>query len=150
MGMSPSRNLRNISRALCVDRRGSRWTTSALAVAAILALFPAAGSGQQPPPPNPNKPYLLPEANRPPDKNAQMQMREQQSKKKDFENANEARLKQISAESDQLLTLAMALKAEVDKTGKDTLSLNVIRKADQIEKLAHNVKEKMKLVEGAG
>jgi hypothetical protein len=42
----------------------------------------------------------------------------------------------------------MALKAEVDKTNKDMLSLNVIRKADEIEKLAHDVKEKMKLTIG--
>jgi hypothetical protein len=36
----------------------------------------------------------------------------------------------------------------VDKTTKDTLSLSVIRKAGEIEKLAHNVKEKMKLTVG--
>jgi hypothetical protein len=36
----------------------------------------------------------------------------------------------------------------VDKTNKDMLSLNVIRKADEIEKLAHSVKEKMKLTVG--
>ena len=41
--------------------------------------------------------------------------------------------------------MATDLKAEVDKTTKDTLSLSVIRKADEIEKLAHSVKEKMKL-----
>jgi hypothetical protein len=33
----------------------------------------------------------------------------------------------------------------VDNTSKDTLSLDVIRKAEQIEKLAHSVKQKMKL-----
>jgi hypothetical protein len=44
--------------------------------------------------------------------------------------------------------MAAELKAEVDKTTKDTLSLNVIRKADEIERLAHNVKEKMKLTVG--
>jgi hypothetical protein len=54
------------------------------------------------------------------------------------------RKKAISAESTQLLAMAVALKAEVDKTNKDMLSLNVIRKADEIEKLAHTVKEKMK------
>ena len=43
----------------------------------------------------------------------------------------------------------MADKAEVDKTTKDTLSISVIRKADAIEKLAHEVKEKMKLTVGA-
>ncbi|HEY1575512.1 MAG TPA: hypothetical protein VGF82_00365 [Terracidiphilus sp.] len=59
------------------------------------------------------------------------------------------RKKQIADESTQLLSMALALKAEVDKTTKDTLSLNVIRKADEIEKLAHTVKEKMKLSAGA-
>lgn len=52
--------------------------------------------------------------------------------------------KQISTDSAQLLAMAVALKAEVDKTNKDVLSINVIRKADEIEKLAHTVKEKMK------
>jgi hypothetical protein len=37
----------------------------------------------------------------------------------------------------------------VDKTNKDMLSITVIRKADAIEKLAHQVKEKMKLTVGA-
>jgi hypothetical protein len=55
-----------------------------------------------------------------------------------------ARKKQIADESAELLSMALALKAEVDKTTKDTLSLNVIKKADQIEKLAKQVKEKMK------
>ena len=51
---------------------------------------------------------------------------------------------QISAESTHLLAMALALKAEVDKTNKDTLSLNVIRKADEIERLAKTVREKVK------
>lgn len=55
-----------------------------------------------------------------------------------------ARKKQIADESAELLSMALALKSEVDKTTKDTLSLNVIKKADQIEKLAKSVKEKMK------
>jgi hypothetical protein len=54
------------------------------------------------------------------------------------------RKKLISDESSQLLAMAVALKAEVDKTNKDMLSLAVIRKADEIEKLAHTVKEKIK------
>jgi hypothetical protein len=41
--------------------------------------------------------------------------------------------------------LSTELKAEVDKTDKDTLSLAVIRKAQDIEKLAHAVKENMKI-----
>ena len=62
--------------------------------------------------------------------------------------AESERKKQISDESTQLLAMAVALKAEVDKTTKDTLSLNVIRKADEIERMAKTVKEKMK--QGAG
>ncbi len=58
--------------------------------------------------------------------------------------AEDERKKQISDQSTQLLAMAVALKAEVDKTSKDTLSLNVIRKADAIEKLAKTVKDKMK------
>jgi hypothetical protein len=61
---------------------------------------------------------------------------------------NAERKKQIADESAMLLKLATELKAEVDKTSKDTLSLDVIRKADEIEKLAHDVKEKMKLETG--
>jgi hypothetical protein len=60
------------------------------------------------------------------------------------EKADHDRKKQIADESTQLLSMALALKAEVDKTTKDTLSLNVIRKADEIEKLARTVKEKLK------
>ena len=52
--------------------------------------------------------------------------------------------KQLSDQSAQLLAMAIALKSEVDKTNKDTLSVAVIRKADEIEKLAQSVKEKMK------
>jgi hypothetical protein len=48
-----------------------------------------------------------------------------------------------------LLRLATELKTAVDKTSKDTLSIGIIRKADEIERIAHGVKEKMKLTVGA-
>jgi len=63
--------------------------------------------------------------------------------------ANAERRKQLAEDSARLVKLATDLKAEVDKTTKDTLSLSVIRKADEIEKLAHSVKEKMKLTAAA-
>ena len=85
----------------------------------------------------------------PPDKNAQMAMQDNKSKKASFEAANEERKRQIADDTSKLLELATQLKAEVDKTSKDTLSINVIRKAESIEKLAHGVKEKMKLTIGA-
>jgi hypothetical protein len=57
---------------------------------------------------------------------------------------NNDRQKQLVDDTVKLLNLANELKADVDKSSKDTLSLDVIRKADEIERLAHNVKEKMK------
>lgn len=56
----------------------------------------------------------------------------------------DVRRRQLADDSARLLTLAIALKAEVDKTNKDMLSLSVVRKADEIEKLAHSVREKIK------
>ncbi|HKF46995.1 MAG TPA: hypothetical protein VKB38_06515 [Terracidiphilus sp.] len=100
-------------------------------------------------PAHPEKPYLLPEANRLPDANDRMQMNDQQRKNASFEAANKERQRQIADDAARLLELATQLKAEVDKTDKDTLSLNVIRKAETIEKLAKGVKEKMKLTVGA-
>ena len=87
--------------------------------------------------------------NRLPDVNDQERMRQQQKGQENFEAANAARKKQISEDSAKLLKLATDLKAEVDKTNQDTLSLSVIRKADAIEKLARDVKEKMKLTIGS-
>jgi hypothetical protein len=57
---------------------------------------------------------------------------------------NADRQKRLVADTDKLLALATDLKEQVDKSSKDTLSLDVIKKADEIEKLAHSVKERMK------
>jgi hypothetical protein len=57
---------------------------------------------------------------------------------------NNERQKRLVADTDKLLALATDLKAQVDKTNKDTLSVDVIKKAEEIEKLAHSVKERMK------
>jgi len=118
--------------------------------AALIALTGAAQPSQDPPPRSSDRPYLIPSANRLPDANDRMEMQQQQSKQQDYAAANAERKKQIAEDSARLLKLATDLKSEVDKTTKDTLSLGVIRKADEIEKLAHSVKEKMKLTVGAG
>jgi hypothetical protein len=57
---------------------------------------------------------------------------------------NSERQKKIVDDTSRLLNLANELKTEVDKSNENTMSLDVIRKADEIEKLAHSVKEKMK------
>jgi len=58
--------------------------------------------------------------------------------------ANQERQAQLKRDTDDLLKLATELKQYVDKSNENILSMDVIRKADEIEKLAHNVKEKMK------
>jgi hypothetical protein len=57
---------------------------------------------------------------------------------------NEDRQKALKNDTDKLVKLAAELKDYVDKSNENVLSLDVIKKADQIEKLAHSVKEKMK------
>jgi len=57
---------------------------------------------------------------------------------------NEKRQQELKKDTDKLLDLATQLKQYVDKTNEHTLSVDVIKKAEEIEKLAHNVKEKMK------
>ena len=57
---------------------------------------------------------------------------------------NSERQKRLVTDTETLLRLATELKQDVDKTDKNTLSVDVIRKAEEIEKLAHNVRERMK------
>jgi hypothetical protein len=83
-----------------------------------------------------------------PDANAQMEIREKQGKQKFFDAANAARKKQIAEDSNNLVTLAIALKAEVERTKSSELSPNALRKADGMERLAHNVKQKMQFTVG--
>lgn len=56
----------------------------------------------------------------------------------------EDRRKHLLSDTEKLLQLSTELKSEVDKSSKDELSLDVVRKAAEIEKLAHDVKERMK------
>ena len=57
---------------------------------------------------------------------------------------NDERQKRLVADSDKLLALATQLHEDVNKTDKNILSLDVVRRAEEIEKLAHSVKERMK------
>jgi hypothetical protein len=90
----------------------------------------------------------VPEAKPAPDANGRAETRDNETKQQTSAATDAERKKQIADDSAKLLKLATDLKAEVDKTSKDTLSINVIRKADEIEKLAHSVKEKMKPATG--
>ena len=70
---------------------------------------------------------------------AQKEMMERMSRE-----ANKKRQQDIREETDKLFRLATELKAAVDKSNENLLSLDVVRKADEVEKLAKKVKEKMK------
>ena len=56
----------------------------------------------------------------------------------------EARQAQLVADTNKLLELSQELKAEVSKSSKDTLSLAVVKKAAEVEKLAKSLKERMR------
>ncbi len=67
-----------------------------------------------------------------------------QQKREMARKQNLKRQQDLKKDTDKLLELATQLKQYVDKTNENTLSLEVIKKAEEIEKLAHSVKEKMK------
>src|SRR5664280_2266844 len=69
---------------------------------------------------------------------------EEQQKREMAKKENVKRQQDLKKDPDKLLELATQLKQYVDKTNENTLSVEVIRKADEIEKLARSVKEKMK------
>jgi hypothetical protein len=54
------------------------------------------------------------------------------------------RFEDMKRDSQKLLELATQLKQYVDRTGENTLSLEVMRKAEEMEKLARRVKENMR------
>jgi hypothetical protein len=86
---------------------------------------------QFPPFPTPGRPS--------PEDEARQRMEKEMAKK-----ANLQRQEQLKRDTDKLLQLAKELKQSVDKSNADVLSVDVVRKAEEIEKLAHSVKEKMK------
>jgi hypothetical protein len=58
--------------------------------------------------------------------------------------ANQERQANLKRDTEKLLQLSTELKKYVDKSNENVLSLEVLKKAEEIEKLAHSVKEKMK------
>ncbi len=57
---------------------------------------------------------------------------------------NDERQKRLVLDTEKLLQLATQLHNDVAKTDKNVLSLDVIRRAEEIERLAHGVKDRMK------
>jgi hypothetical protein len=108
------------------------WIVLWLAVAATL---PSASQSS-------SRPFLqrTPQQQKPgPVDDARLRMEREMAKK-----ANQARQAELKRDTEKLLKLATELKEYVDKTSENTLSVEVVKKAEEIEKLAHSVKDKMK------
>jgi hypothetical protein len=58
--------------------------------------------------------------------------------------AAKERVAAVKNDTDKLVKLSEELKSYVDKSDENVLSLDVIKKADEIEKLAKSVRDKMK------
>lgn len=66
-----------------------------------------------------------------------------QDNRKFFEKLNIQRQKDMALETTRLLALANRLKAETDGSSANAFSVNSVREAEQIEKLARDVRAKM-------
>ena len=59
----------------------------------------------------------------------------------------EIRQQELHRDMDQLYQLTTELKEYMDKNGNNVLSLDMLKKAEKMEKLAHSVRTKMKNVQ---
>ena len=85
-------------------------------------------------------PHSAPEVNQPfDDDEARSRIAHDMEKK-----AAKQRVAALKTDTDKLLKLSLELKEYVDKSDENVLSLDVIKKAEAIEKLAKSVREKMK------
>ncbi|HZQ19662.1 MAG TPA: hypothetical protein VFA90_13155 [Terriglobales bacterium] len=99
----------------------------------IFLAVEALPSQQAPLPPEIGNPHTEEPNNLPPDVRSDMEKKR-----------NEERQADLKRDTDKLLKLSTELKQYVDKSNENILSMDVIKKADEIEKLAHSVKTKMR------
>jgi len=109
-----------------------RWTRFLWMVLLLIPVFSFAQN-----PPRPQRPDL---SAAPGSEDDAAKRLEEESEKK----ANQERYAALKSDTDKLLKLAVELKGYVDKSNEHVLSLEVVKKAEEIEKLAHSVKDKMK------
>jgi len=101
----------------------------------FLCLFSLPGFAQRTTPPSPRD-VATPT---PEEDEARARLSNEMAKK-----ATKERVAALKHDTDKLLRLSVELKEFVDKSDENVLSLDVIKKAEEIEKLAKSVKEKMK------
>jgi hypothetical protein len=88
--------------------------------------------------------------NQPPDAVAQMRARVVRSRQQLLDAANADRIQHIADETSKLLLLARDLQNQIDKIGTRPLPKLLIREAEIIEKLAHDVQARMTVTVGSG
>jgi type VI protein secretion system component VasF len=116
-----------------------RWAVILFLFSAAAGVAPAQQQTTQNPPPAMSRPGL---PGGPPSSDEDPITRKMQSQL--AVTRNNQRQQQLVSDTAKLLELATQLKDEVDKSNKNTLSLSVVKKAEEIEKLAKAVKEKMR------
>jgi hypothetical protein len=118
-----------------MDTRRTFLLTSLVLLGAYSGLSSYSTHGQVPvikPPQNPSAPGQSPDSDLPP----------MTSPDKKILESNE---KDMKKKVEQLYQLARELKEEVEKTDSTkVLSLNLVKKAEEIEKLAHDIKNRSK------
>ena len=107
-----------------------RSTIAPFLVLSLIFALPSVSSSQLPPPVAP--PH---ETNPDIPTHAQKEMEKK---------ANEQRHADLKRDTDKLVQLSTELKEFVDKSSENVLSVDVVRKAEEIEKLARSVKTKMR------
>jgi hypothetical protein len=100
--------------------------TASLSVTLCGATFYALAAGQFGPPPG------------------QQSQAEKEMLDRQVREANKKRQQDIRDDTEKLFQLSSELKAAVEKSNEHMLSLDVVRKAEEVEKLAKKVKDKMK------
>lgn len=114
--------------------------TFVLMLFSLPALAQMPGGGPPEPPQEPSmQPTIDPGAPAGNNEEAIAAMRAELEKK-----AEVRRIEQLKDDTDKLLKLSEELKTYVDKTDTNVLSLDVIKKAQEIEKLAKSVHDKMR------
>jgi len=83
-------------------------------------------------------PDIGPQRRTPQDEQVERMEKEQEKRR------NKERQATLKQDTDKLLSLATELKEYVDKSNENILSLDVLKKAEEIEKLAKQVEKKMR------
>jgi hypothetical protein len=115
----------------------SRWLLPLF----LLALGAAPASGV----PAPSaKPLVTQLPHRPPEDDPAVEETRRKFEHDQQKKANQERFQKVKDDTEKLVQLSNELKEYVGKANENTLSLDVIKKAEEIERLAKSVKDKMR------